>query len=126
MVVSERVFTGTIDWAKAIAQTIYILNSGNLYIFGLGLNLIDLPYNLGPTHRIAVNEEADVYFVSTKGLVKGFNHRSQICYTPIPVTLQSLMEGISWKTTEEKEDGFERVLEDCWVEDNHNLYVSLR
>ncbi len=96
-VLNERVFTGSVDWIKIAGEKMYLLNMGNLYIFGWGLNLIDLPYNLGDVHRIVINELGDVYYISTKGLIKGFNHISKTCYTPVPVILQSLLEGVSWK-----------------------------
>ena len=70
---------------------------GNLYIFGLKLTLTDLPYNIGDVHKMVVNQYADVYFISTKGLIKGFNYTKKICYTPVPVTLQCLIEGVKWK-----------------------------
>ena len=77
---------------------------GNLYIFGLKLNLTDLPYNLGDIHRIAINRQGDIYYVSTKGLIKGFNCIKKACYTPVPVSLQSLLEGVKWKPADSKED----------------------
>ena len=77
---------------------------GNLYIFGLKLNLLDLPYNLGDIHRITINREGDIYFLSPKGLIKGFNYIKKSCYTPVPVSLQGLLEGVKWKPAESKED----------------------
>ena len=55
IVVNERVFTGSIDWIKVLSPKIYVLNLGNLYVFGMGLTLFDLPANLGDIHRIVVN-----------------------------------------------------------------------
>ena len=95
--VAERVFTGMIDWLKIVGGRIYFLNLGNLYVFGLNLNLLDLPYNLGDIHKIVLNTQGDIYYISPKGLIKGFNHQEKTCYTPIPVTLQSLIEGVKWK-----------------------------
>ncbi len=93
----ERVFTGVISWIKPVHNEIYILNMNNLYIVGPTLNLIELPYNLGEVHKITVNKQGDIYYISTKGLIKGFNHQTKSCYTPVPVALQSLLEGIDWK-----------------------------
>ena len=70
---------------------------GNLYIFDFKFNFVDLPHNLGDIHKIVVNSQADVYYVSTKGLIRGFNYVHKTCYTPVPVYLQSLIEGINWK-----------------------------
>ena len=125
--VTERVFTGTIDWIKVVGEKMYFLNLGNLYIFGMSLNLLDLPNNLGEIHKVAINPQGDLYYITPKGLVKGFNHLDKTCYTPVPVTLQSLIEGTKWKADEKQEDkdDFERVVDDCWVEANHNLYLSL-
>jgi len=95
--VAERVFTGMIDWIKIVGDRMYFLNLGNLYVFGLNLNLLDLPYNLGDIHKIVLNTQGDIYYISPKGLIKGFNHQEKTCYTPIPVTLQSLIEGVKWK-----------------------------
>jgi hypothetical protein len=88
---TERVLTGTVDWLQIVQNKIYLLNMGNLYIFGSTLNLIDLPYTIGDVHRISVNQMGDIYYVSTAGLIKGFNHQAKTCYTPVPVVLQSLI-----------------------------------
>ena len=82
----------------------YLLNMGNLYIFGLKLNLTNLPYNLGDVHKIVVNQSADVYYITTKGLIKGFNYENKICYTPVPVALQCLIEGVKWKPSQKSKD----------------------
>ncbi len=68
-----------------------MLNAGNLFIFDLSLNLTELPYCLGDTHKITVNECGDIYYLSTKGLIKGFNHIAKKCHTLVPIPIQSLL-----------------------------------
>ena len=44
-----------VDWIRIVGEKMYFLNLGNLYIFGMSLNLLDLPYNLGEIHKIVIN-----------------------------------------------------------------------
>ena len=74
-----------------VAGKIYLLNMGNLYSFDLEFKMVDLPYQIGDVHRIVVSRNSDIYMVSTKGLVKGFNPVDKRCFTPVPINLHSLI-----------------------------------
>ena len=53
--------------------------------------MIDLPYQLGDVHKIIVHRSNDIYVISTKGFVRGFNPVKKICYTPVSINLASLV-----------------------------------
>jgi hypothetical protein len=81
-----------------------------------------------------VNDCGDVYYISTKGLIRGFNHLINKCYTPAALPLQALIENIKHHekndeqpqiTPEEKDEQFQRVIQEFTVENDHNLYVAL-
>lgn len=75
--VNERMFQGAIDYITVKRETMYILLNGNLYIFDHLLNIVDLPIRVGDVHRLAINHHSDVFYISTKGIIRGFNHRTQ-------------------------------------------------
>jgi hypothetical protein len=92
------VLTGNIDFVKTLQNKIYLLNGGNLYIFDNCLNMTELPYSLGDIHKISVNECGDIYYISTKGIIRGFNHIINKCYTPAALPVQVLLENIKQQT----------------------------
>lgn len=69
----------------------YVYNKGNLYIFDYELNLQELPILLGELHKLTINAERDVYFLSVQGFIRGFNHRKRVCYTPASVPIHPLL-----------------------------------
>jgi len=126
--------TGSVDFVKILQNRIYVLNGGNLYIFDNSLNMTELPYSLGDIHKISINECGDIYYISTKGLIRGFNHLINKCYTPAALPIQVLLENIKQRAkeaeqpqiiSEEKDEQFQKIIDEFVVEKDHNLYVSV-
>lgn len=104
---------------------ICLLNGGNLYCLGLQLELLELPHSLGEVHRISVNAAGDVYYLSPKGLIRGFNLSQRNCLTLVPVPLQRLLEAVGWQPSKLPEEE-QRVVEEFSAEEqDHNLYLTL-
>jgi hypothetical protein len=103
-----------------MSAKIYILNVGNLFIFDFGLNMTELPYSIGDIHRIVMNDAGDIYYISTKGLIRGFNHVKAQCFTPASLPIQILLENIkndqkiivdqSQQMIEEKDETYQRII----------------